>query len=917
MSDLHRDFHQMLRQMNSGARTSAGSTDQGHGLNTSAPDVSGGLSSTAALSASELSRGAAPAINKTVVPGNAFLPKASEEATLKPTLETTAKVSLEASLKSIPKPSLEATPKAALEAMSKASQAVTSKASQVANPEATPNAISTAIEEAVKNTGGRPPVGAFRQEPGVANFDADASSILIGSKTRTGKAADKDTSVGTKINGRENAKEAVTKKSTRGNAPLHAASTIPLRVVSAPITSSLLVGKSTPPSVSPASEAPAQGNGYSFNAREAENFVMARESSGPQGPSLDSFSEVTEAISPAIAQLAPSRFTVSSTRAVPTSGATAPARSAAVSAAVSAAASAAVSVTPANFLESASPAVATATNFPSPDRFISAAIPTSDAPTSDAVSTAISPTPPSANAIATPLEITSFVFPGSPATLSSLVGTAAAASTHPDPSISAAKPTSDTSASDTSASDVPTLDAVSAAAISPALPSADAMATPPEITSFVFPSDPATLSSLVGSAAIASAHRAAAVQAKLPAEAFPAAGDLRFTTTLATARATAGATAMVPAAVSATIPATVSAPMPILPHAFSTVASSTLPASVVPASMVPASISAAKPAAKALAAATGKAARTAASAPTGSGYETSQFKIAQPVSDTHSPELGERIVMGKSAVDDSALGSGNGYANESADEFSSHLETGRNDHTRPVAGSPRDNSTDTMDKNTAPASALDHDSSVAFAPSALNTHASSLQPASVLPIAALAPSSVAAGGTEPLAASVASSVVPAPNSAPVSAHAQPQIQSNPIPDPPRMVDSGRLQVSANHSELKISVQVPELGKVEVRAVTSHDVTTAHVTASGHDAYQILAAGRMGLEQVLKTRDVVLSSFGSNAQGQSAGQQRQQNFQSSAQSSGGTSSIAAAEPISVVEAGNNGFLPDYSSISVRA
>ncbi len=154
---------------------------------------------------------------------------------------------------------------------------------------------------------------------------------------------------------------------------------------------------------------------------------------------------------------------------------------------------------------------------------------------------------------------------------------------------------------------------------------------------------------------------------------------------------------------------------------------------------------------------------------------------------------------------------------------------------------------------------------------------------------------------------------PFAQSSPAPAHAQ--LQSSPIPDPLRMVDSGQLRVTPNSSELKISVQLPELGKVEVRAVTAHDVTTAHLTAFRHDALPALAAGRNGLEQALKSRDVVLGSFDSHPQGHSGGQQRQQSFKTSAPSSGAASIPATTS--ATAEASSSGLLPDYSSISVRA
>jgi flagellar hook-length control protein FliK len=131
------------------------------------------------------------------------------------------------------------------------------------------------------------------------------------------------------------------------------------------------------------------------------------------------------------------------------------------------------------------------------------------------------------------------------------------------------------------------------------------------------------------------------------------------------------------------------------------------------------------------------------------------------------------------------------------------------------------------------------------------------------------------------------------------------------------MDSGQLRVTPNSNELKISVQLPELGKVEVRAVTAHDITTAHLTAFRHDAMPVLSADRTALEQALKSRDVVLGSFASNAQGQSAGQQRQQSAQSFAPSTSGDTSSTTAAGTAAADASTTGSLPDYSSISVHA
>lgn len=211
----------------------------------------------------------------------------------------------------------------------------------------------------------------------------------------------------------------------------------------------------------------------------------------------------------------------------------------------------------------------------------------------------------------------------------------------------------------------------------------------------------------------------------------------------------------------------------------------------------------------------------------------------------------------------------------------------------------------------------DHDANPSLTAEA-GSHILSVQATEVPPAAAPAPAPATADTAQ--TAAVAASAVPAQTSqetAPAAAQPQPQPQANPLPATRPVVDSGQLRVSGNNSELKISVQVPDLGKIEVRAVTSHDVTTAHLTTFHRDALQVLSADRSGLEQALKSRDVMLGTLDSHGQRHSAGQQRQQDSQSLAQSPGGTSSSAAVATTSASEgAGSAGILPDYSSISVR-
>jgi len=214
----------------------------------------------------------------------------------------------------------------------------------------------------------------------------------------------------------------------------------------------------------------------------------------------------------------------------------------------------------------------------------------------------------------------------------------------------------------------------------------------------------------------------------------------------------------------------------------------------------------------------------------------------------------------------------------------------------------------------------EHDASASLAPEG-SARTISFQPASFPP--PIAPALATLDTAQSAAQSIAhpgAVVLPQPSRDTAGGDAQPQPQLPPsaLPDPHRMVDSGQLRMSESNSELKVSVQLPELGKIEVRAVTSHDVTTAHLTASHGDALRVLSADRTGLEQALKSRDVILGSLDSQTQRHSGGQQRQENAPSSAPPSAGTSSTAARAATSATEeTARVGFLPDYSSISVRA
>jgi hypothetical protein len=134
----------------------------------------------------------------------------------------------------------------------------------------------------------------------------------------------------------------------------------------------------------------------------------------------------------------------------------------------------------------------------------------------------------------------------------------------------------------------------------------------------------------------------------------------------------------------------------------------------------------------------------------------------------------------------------------------------------------------------------------------------------------------------------------------------------------QMVSTGELQLKSNSTELKVSVQLPELGKVEVRAVTAHDVTTAHVTTTRHEALQTLSSERGTLEQALRSKDVTLASWSSQSgtsHGQS-GDATERGWQKPCTSptQSGTSTAQADNSASTEDTAH--LLPDYAVLNVR-
>jgi hypothetical protein len=288
------------------------------------------------------------------------------------------------------------------------------------------------------------------------------------------------------------------------------------------------------------------------------------------------------------------------------------------------------------------------------------------------------------------------------------------------------------------------------------------------------------------------------------------------------------------------------------------------------------------------------------------------FKNAQPVTGVHSLPARNNFVQAGSPVNHSLLrnaadASSHESKSSSRDEGASHgVASSAARQTSSTANAPGN-----QDSSAGTGASFAH---------ALHAQASSLPSADSQSSGLQNSGGQAAAAPPPAATSSAPTVVPAPPQGSTLFSAPQQLQPSAGAAPSHMVDSGQFQTRGNNSELKISVQLPELGKVEVRAVTSRDVTTAHLTTNHPDALQVLAADRTTLEQALKSRDVILGTLDSHAQnshGQSGGEQRQQSSQSSAQPSGGTPSTDTIATASALADTAAGLLPDYSSISVRA
>lgn len=146
------------------------------------------------------------------------------------------------------------------------------------------------------------------------------------------------------------------------------------------------------------------------------------------------------------------------------------------------------------------------------------------------------------------------------------------------------------------------------------------------------------------------------------------------------------------------------------------------------------------------------------------------------------------------------------------------------------------------------------------------------------PVSTSASNTAASTAPAPQPATPAAAVMPVvsgtnPPAAPIEHNPGKPLTAAPAPTPATepVVQSGHLRVNSASSELKVSVQLPALGRVEVRAVSNPQGTTAHVTAARHEVVQALASERGNLEQALRARDVQLGSLGAQTQERSASQ----------------------------------------------
>jgi len=128
------------------------------------------------------------------------------------------------------------------------------------------------------------------------------------------------------------------------------------------------------------------------------------------------------------------------------------------------------------------------------------------------------------------------------------------------------------------------------------------------------------------------------------------------------------------------------------------------------------------------------------------------------------------------------------------------------------------------------------------------------------------------------------------------------------------LDTAHLRTTAGGAELKVSVQLPDLGRVEVRAVTSANGTQAHLTTEHHATAVALSSGRDGLEAALRTHDVTLGSLTTQSEAQGGHERNQPEPQ---RASGANNNERDTDGLQTTSASESETipLPEYSSISV--
>jgi flagellar hook-length control protein FliK len=209
----------------------------------------------------------------------------------------------------------------------------------------------------------------------------------------------------------------------------------------------------------------------------------------------------------------------------------------------------------------------------------------------------------------------------------------------------------------------------------------------------------------------------------------------------------------------------------------------------------------------------------------------------------------------------------------------------------------REGSSDTMPGNTA--------STAATANAAVTVKAEASTP--VQPVTAMASAAMSAAMT----ATSTTGTTPTRPTMPASAETQAATVAT---SQNSTLDTAHLRTTAGSTELKVSVQLPDLGRVEVRAVTNASGTEAHLTTEHHAAAAALNSGRDGLEAALRTHDVTLGSLTTQSQAQGGHEHNQPESQRASGTNNNARDTDGRLTNSEAESETT-TLPEYSSISV--